>query len=153
MKQHLRCVLGFLAVLCLCVLFISPHHAFAGGKPIIPGPVSARIVSVYDGDTLTVDIPQWPSIAGKRIGVRVKGVDTPEMKDKRPHIRELALTAKVLVATLCPNGSTAELTNIERGKYFRLVASVSCGGQDVATALLAVGLANPYDGGTKTVWE
>ncbi len=39
-------------------LVLVPAVALAG--EIIPGPVTADVVSVYDGDTLTVDAYPWP---------------------------------------------------------------------------------------------
>ena len=41
------------------------------------------------------------------------------------------------------------LKNVERGKYFRIVATVEADGQDVSDLLIQEGLAVPYDGGTK----
>ncbi len=41
------------------------------------------------------------------------------------------------------------LKNVERGKYFRIVATVDADGQDVSDLLIQEGLAVPYDGGTK----
>jgi len=41
------------------------------------------------------------------------------------------------------------LKNVQRGKYFRLVASVEADGQDVSDLLIQEGLAVVYDGGTK----
>ncbi len=41
------------------------------------------------------------------------------------------------------------LKNVERGKYFRIVATVEADGQDVSDLLIQEGLAVPYEGGTK----
>ncbi len=38
----------------------------------IPGPINARVVSVYHGDTLTVDAEPWPGVT-IRTAVRVNG--------------------------------------------------------------------------------
>jgi len=38
------------------------------------------IARVYDGDTITVNVPQWPDIVGEEVGIRVRGIDTPEIR-------------------------------------------------------------------------
>ncbi len=45
----------------------------------IPGPVTGAVISVYDGDTLTVDASPWPGLT-VRTSVRIDGVDTPEIR-------------------------------------------------------------------------
>lgn len=57
------------------------------------GDLTATVVSVYDGDTMTVTIPDVPPLLGENIPVRVRGIDTPEMKDKRLEIHALAVQA------------------------------------------------------------
>ncbi|MCI5212638.1 MAG: hypothetical protein D3910_28480, partial [Candidatus Electrothrix sp. ATG2] len=42
-----------------------------------------------------------------------------------------------------------KLKNVRRGKYFRIVADVQAGKQNVADVLIKKGLAVRYDGGTK----
>jgi len=43
-----------------------------------------------------------------------------------------------------------ELRNLQRGKYFRIVADVYADGINVGDQLINEGLAVPYDGGRKT---
>jgi len=111
-----------------------------------------RIISVYDGDTFKVDIDSWPDIIGKHISVRIYGIDTPEMKDKRPHIKVLAKQAKELTKYYLNHAKVVELRNIRRGKYFRIVADVYVDGINLAEVLISKGLAKPYYGGTKEKW-
>ena len=44
-----------------------------------------KIVSVYDGDTFRCNIKGWPKIAGENIAVRVKSIDTPEIRCKKSY--------------------------------------------------------------------
>lgn len=90
------------------------------------GSVYATLVRVIDGDTIVVDIPEYPAIIGKNISVRVYGCDTPELRDKRPHIRKKAQEAKRFVQTFLQKAHNGNilLQNIGRDKYFRLVAEV-----------------------------
>lgn len=120
-----------------------------------------KIVSIYDGDTLTVDIPDWPDIIGKRISIRVVGIDCPELKDKRPEIKDLARKAKQFaVGKLRSAEKTGhiELHNLRRDKYFRIDANVMLfddstkPGISLGDLLIKQGLAKPYDGGTKSPW-
>lgn len=117
------------------------------------GDLTATVVSVYDGDTMTVTIPDVPPLLGEKIPIRVRGIDTPEMKDARPEIHALAIQARGMVRGWCPIGSTVELRGVGRDKYFRIDATPVCGGVDVAAELVRAGLAHgDYQGGKKEAW-
>ena len=133
------------ALMMLCV-GLSPASAKFGNAYV------SRIKSVYDGDTFRVDIANWPAIVGQNIAVRVSGVDTPEIRGKCASEKALAQKAKAFVLTKFQNAEAVELRNIQRGKYFRLVANVYIDGESLTDALLSNGLAYPYDGGTKQTW-
>ncbi len=79
------------AALLALVLTVAPAVALAG--EIIPGPVTADVVSVYDGDTLTMDAHPWPQIT-VRTSVRVSGIDTPEIRGKCDSEKALAREAR-----------------------------------------------------------
>jgi endonuclease YncB( thermonuclease family) len=114
--------------------------------------VADTIYRVYDGDTFYAGINDWPPIIGDYIGIRVAGIDTPEMRDKRPRIKNLARKARALADSALTNAQKVELRAIRRGKYFRIVADVYCDGHSLADLLLAAGLAHPYSGGKKISW-
>ena len=69
-----------------------------------------EVSSIYDGDTLRVTIRDWPAVAGQRVPVRVYGIDTPEMRDKRPRVRELAPTLPLLIPGVGAQGGDAVAT-------------------------------------------
>ena len=117
----------------------------------------------YDGDTVTVniidlqdiDMDQTFAALWKKIGIRVNGIDTPEMRGKCLEEKALAKEAKYLVRDLLKDAEYVSIRDISRGKYFRLVADiiVNPGTPDelnIKDALLEAGLAVPYDGGRKT---
>ncbi len=114
----------------------------------------SKLVSVYDGDTFKVNIDKYPAIVGKKISVRVRGIDTPEIRTKDICEKRLGYKAKALAKELLENSKIIELKNTKRGKYFRIVADVYLDGNvSYAKEMLKSGLAVPYFGGTKTkVW-
>ncbi|WP_263140289.1 thermonuclease family protein [Pseudomonas sp. RIT-PI-AD] len=111
-----------------------------------------EITSIYDGDTFRATIRGWPPVVGLRVPVRLYGIDTPEMRDNRPRVRELARLAKQFSVARLRGAKRIELRNIRRDKYFRLLAEVWVDGQSLGGLLLKAGLAKPYDGGTKSPW-
>lgn len=107
-------------------------------------------VRAYDGDTITVNIPRLPAVFGERIGIRVRGVDTPEIRAKCDNEKYLAIRARNYVRNLLENATKIDLINPERGKYFRIVADVRYDGADLKDSLLEMGYAVRYDGGRKS---
>ena len=93
----------------LVALLAFPAHAAAVGADAIPGPVNARVVSVYDGDTLTVDAAPWPGLTA-RTKVRVAGVDTPEIRGKCQAEKDMAVRARDFVRSTV--GAQVQLTNV-----------------------------------------
>ena len=80
----------------------------------IPGPIVATVVSVYDGDTMTVNAFPWPGMT-IRTAVRVNGIDTPEIRGLCAEETELAKQARDYVRATV--GDHVQLTNITLGKY------------------------------------
>jgi len=111
-----------------------------------------KVVSVYDGDTFKVDIKGWPDIIGKSIGIRIYGIDTPEIRGTRGVVKDLAMLAKAFTDSELVLASKVELRNIRRGKYFRIIADVYVDGKDLAKLLLDNGFAKPYYGGKRPKW-
>lgn len=109
------------------------------------------IVSVYDGDTFTVNINNWPAIVGSKISIRVNRIDTPEMTSQNASVRKLAVISKNYLKSLL-KAQNIKLINIGRDKYFRIDADVIANNVDVAQMMIKEGLAKPYDGGTKVGW-
>jgi micrococcal nuclease len=112
----------------------------------------SKIVRVYDGDTITVDIAEWPSIIGDDIGVRIRGVDTPELRGKCEEEKAGARLARDFTKEMVMNAKVVALSGIERGKYFRIVADVYADGVSVSGALIEHGFGRAYDGGYRGGW-
>lgn len=111
-----------------------------------------RMVSVYDGDTFTVQINKWPPIIGDNISVRIRGIDTPEMGVSNSKVKYLALVAKDKLTEMCKSGKI-KLINIKRDKYFRIDAEVMVGNKNVGKTLIDLGLAKEYDGSRRPDWS
>ncbi len=112
----------------------------------------SKVISVYDGDTFRVNINSLPPIVGKNIPIRVNGVDTPEIRGKCQYEKNLALKARDFVRDKLSNAKEIKLTNLQRGKYFRVVANVLVDGVSLEQELLDNELAYSYDGGKKLSW-
>lgn len=133
------------------ICLILSFSAFAEDK-IYGDAVVSEVTSIYDGDTFRCTIKGYPPIIGERIGIRIAGVDCPEMKDKRQNIKNLARQAKQYTVKRLREGKEIKLVNMRRGKYFRIVADVIIDGKSLSQELIDNGLAKPYGGGTKEKW-
>jgi endonuclease YncB( thermonuclease family) len=112
----------------------------------------SKVINVYDGDTFRVNIDSLPPIVGKNIAIRVNGVDTPEIRGKCQYEKDLALEARDFVRGKLSNAKEIKLTNLQRGKYFRVVANVLVDGFSLEQELLDKELAYEYSGGKKLSW-
>ena len=129
-----------------CILFLS-LSVFAHDKVTV-----SKIVSVYDGDTIRVDINGWPDIIGSNIPIRVEGIDTPELRGDCENEKVVALKARDYVRVLLASAEKIEISNYQRDKYFRILANVTVDGIDLGEHLLKNGLAVKYDPKAENVW-
>lgn len=129
-----RSPLGMLVVLAGIVFFflrtdlVRLPAELARSTAVEEGGGSAEVVTVHDGDTLTVR-----GATGEQ-RVRIYGIDCPEKGQPfgdaaRSFLRDHA------------GGRSARLEAIEVDRLDRLVARVEVGGEDVAESLLRAGLA------------
>lgn len=108
------------------------------------------IVSVYDGDTIKSNLGKRMPEELRPMSIRIRGIDTPEIRTKCAKEKMLGHRARAAVELLAVGRTSMKVENYEWGKYARIVADVKIGGVDVANHLIERGLAVPYDGGTKT---
>ena len=132
------------------ILFLGVFSAQAA--PEYGTVIVSKVISVYDGDTFRVDIDSLPPIVGKNIPIRLNGVDTPEIQGKCQYEKDLALKARDFVRVKLANAKEIKLTNLQRGKYFRVVANVLVDGVSLEQELLDNKLAYEYSGGKKLSW-
>ncbi len=103
----------------------------------------------YDGDTVTFDIPDTHPLLGKKISVRIRSIDTPEIKGKAPCEKEAARIARKLISSVLKTAQRIDLLNIERDKYFRILADVHFDGKDLKEIVMKNNLAYAYEGKAK----
>ena len=115
----------------------------------IPKPTMGRVVSVYDGDTIT--IVSYLGAELYKFSVRVLGVDTPEMRGSSEYEKKLAVKAKNFVKLMCLD-KVVELKNHGKEKYGRVLADVFVDGVSIGRKLIEADLAYEYSGGAKREW-
>lgn len=113
----------------------------------------ALVIKVYDGDTLTVGFRHRSKTVKE--SVRIRGIDTPEMRSKSEHEKELAMLAKTRLseATL---GEVVTVVSPETDKYGRLLCDLSTEKiheKYISEYMLeAPDICRKYDGGTRQPW-
>ena len=146
------CIFSFLPFSLFFLILIAFPSCSAKAANSYGDVVVDTVYRVYDGDTFYAGIYAWPPVIGDHIGIRVAGIDAPEIRDKRSRIKNLAHQARVLADSALTNAQKVELRVIRRDKYFRILADVYCDGHSLADLLIAAGLARPYYGGKKILW-
>jgi len=121
----------------LNILFIYPAFAYDDVKV-------SKVISVYDGDTLKVNIDSFPDIIGKNIRIRLKDIDAPEIKGKCQKEIDLAILARDYLRRVINESNHIELRNIERGKYFRIAADLFLDGENISGNLIKKKLVRKY---------
>ena len=136
----------FLKILLITFISFSASATEYGNATV------SEVRTIFDGDSFRADINDWPDIISKSVPIRILGIDTPEMRGKCQEEKLLARAAKQHSVELLRSGKVIELTNIQRGKYFRILANVIIDGESLGNSLLSNGLARLYDGGKRGTW-
>ncbi|NMD85683.1 thermonuclease family protein [Victivallis vadensis] len=95
----------------------------------------SRLLRVIDGDTFACDIDEHSAIAGKNISIRLRGINTPELRSRNEEERKSAIREKQRLSNLLTNARVIELRNIDRDKYFRIDADVYIDGEPLLPKL------------------
>lgn len=111
---------------------------------------NVSVASVYDGDTFKINLNCSLAVYCEKVPVRVRGVDTAEIKGKTEREKKIAQKAKEFTKEFLAK-EPVNLSNCGRDKYFRLLCDVTNGqGQDLARELIKHDLGYSYQGGTKS---
>jgi micrococcal nuclease len=118
-----------------------------------PYTYNAYVVSVYDGDTITVILDMGMGVQ-KKAKCRMYGIDTPELRGKTVREKTAAKVARDRLRELV-NEKTVLIQSLTKpDKYGRLLVKVwvDDGAVLVNDLLVEEGLARTYDGGKKSSW-
>jgi micrococcal nuclease len=81
----------------------------------------AKVVSVYDGDTVTVDLDMGMRVWQKGVRLRLLGIDAPEMTGTE---KAEGIVSRDALRGLLPVGKSVRIVSHEFEKYGRLLATV-----------------------------
>jgi len=110
---------------------------------------NVEYIKNYDGDTITFNIKSVHPIIGDKMPVRVNGIDTPEIKGKCEKESALAKQVKEFVKHELQQAKTINLKNVNREKYFRILADVEYDNKLLSQELIKRNMAVEYHGETK----
>ena len=99
----------------------------------------ATVISIYDGDTITVR-------TDKTIKIRLDGIDAPELKQPFGQASKQAMSALVF-------GKTVTIKPDKKDRYGRLLARVEIGGKDTSLHMVNLGMAQWYEQYAKRDYE
>lgn len=121
-----------ITALLLLGLWLGGWNLVSSRSEPVQTTLSGPVIAIKDGDTLDLLVDEQP------VRVRVAHIDAPERE--QGHYQQ----AKQALAELCQD-HTAVVNVIDKDRYQRLVGSVQCQGQDVATFMVRQGLAWVYE--------
>lgn len=114
-----------------------------------------QVTRIYDGDTFFIVMDGLPPELAE-IGVRVRGIDTPELRGKCDSERQRAKAATQFTYNLIKtHDRVVYLTNLQWDKFGgRVDADVLIGEARIplASMLVQYGHARPYLGGKRAGW-
>jgi len=94
-------------------------------------PFEAKVVSVHDGDTITVRTDET-------IKIRINGIDAPELKQPFGQASKQAMSGLVF-------GQTVTIKPDKKDRYGRLLARVEIAGKDTSLTMVELGMAHWYE--------
>ena len=134
----------------LSLTFLISGSTIVNAKQSFGDYEGAIYVRNYDGDTITFNLPNLHPIIGKKIRVRLNGIDTPEIKGKCDKEKYDAEQAREMVEDILKDAEKITLKNMQRGNFFRIASDVIVDGESLADMLIEAGMAVRYGGGKKT---
>lgn len=133
----MRKLLFLIGILLLagCTTISEESNTNTENSKLYPDVKISRLLRVIDGDTFACDIDEHSPIAGKNISIRLRGINTPELRSKDEKKRKSANLEKQRLSELLHGARVIELRNIDRDKYFRIDADVYIDGEPLLPKL------------------
>lgn len=103
-----------------------------------------QLIGCHDGDTCAFNV-LLPPVIGGNVGVRLAGIDTPEIHGKCDHEKERAIQAREFLSAQLA-GAQIVLADVSRDKFFRIDATVIANGVNINALMVERGYAVPYHG-------
>ena len=110
----------------------------------------ALVLSIYDGDTMTLLIDTGFDIHTKQ-KVRLYGIDTPELRTRNKKEKALAKDVRDYLREML-QGKFVEINSREKGKYGRYLVDIYYNNMHINQHLIEKGYAKSYFGGKKNRW-
>lgn len=142
-------IIHLIAVMALALTGYS-----AGGAPPSQNQYEYQVTGIYDGDTFYIEMPGLPPEL-RRIGVRVRGIDTAEIRGKCDREKHTVAGAKAFTTRMLKlSGNRVFLRGLKWDKYGgRVGADVFLSnGENLAQLMITQGYARPYTGGKRAGW-
>ena len=117
-------------------------------KPFVPNFKQCKVISVYDGDTITVAAYLKKDPQCYKFKVRLNGIDSPEMRGSSDTEKKHAIQSRDALKERILD-KIVELNIIGFEKYGRVLADVIYKGENMNDWMVKKGYAITYDGGTK----
>lgn len=133
--------------LLMLIALAAPAQAALYGPYILTAPVA------IDGDTLRADVEIWPDQIAS-VAIRVRDVDTPELRATSACERALAVKARDFTDAWLQANAPVTIARVGPDKYAGRFDAVVTGrdGSTLAAALIAAGHGRPYHGGARQSW-
>jgi micrococcal nuclease len=111
---------------------------------------NAKIVSVYDGDTLTVDIDLGFDIVMKNQKIRIVNINTPEIRTRNLLEKAAGEFVQYYVSVMLPKNKEVILISKDfKGKFGRILGDIEIKDGLLSEPLIAEKMAVKYQGDKK----
>ena len=130
---------------------VSPAPAAPAQPSMVRTAYRSEVLRIFDGDTFEARVNLWPGL-DTTTRVRLRGIDTPEMKARCGEERAKAEAARDALRAILDHD--VGISRVTFDKYGgRVDADVSTAAtSDVGAAMLGSGLARRYSGGRRESW-
>lgn len=130
-----------------CTLENTQEFSLRGRK------MKAKVLEIYDGDTITIAFKFDSSFYKKRC--RVYGIDCAELKTRDGEEKKVAIDTKLYVQSILLNKVVDIETDNKEDKYGRILAKIFMddGKTSLADHLISKGMAYAYTGEKKKAFR